>query len=71
LDKWFNKKRYDRCGASLGGGRTMSRFDTACLCMRCAGVERHHPDYERAVEANLAEIRKDNRNFKGIDYPKK
>ena len=69
MDKWFSKKRCDRCGGSLDGGRTMSRFDTACLCMRCAEAERHHPDYEKAVEAELAEIRKGNYNFKGIGYP--
>ena len=27
MDEFFNKKRCDRCGASLDGGRTMSRFN--------------------------------------------
>ena len=35
----FFKTRCDRCGASLDGGRTMSRFDTSCLCMRFAKAE--------------------------------
>ena len=49
----------------------MSRFHTPYLCMRCAEAERHHPDYQKAVEAELAEIHKGNHNFKGIEYPKK
>ena len=31
--------------------------------------ERQRPDYREAVEAELAEIRKGNYNFKGIGYP--
>ena len=65
----FTKKKCDRCGGSLAGGRTMSRFNTACLCMRCADAERSYPDYQKAVEAEIAEIRKGNYNFKGIGYP--
>ena len=71
MDKWFNKKRCDRCGGSLDGGRTMSRFNTDCLCIGCAEAERQHPDYQKAVEADLAEIRKGNYNFKGIGYQTK
>ena len=41
------------------------------LCLACAEAERHHPDYRKAVETELAEIRKGNYNFKGIGYPKK
>ena len=67
-DEFFTKKKCDRCGGSLDGGRTMSRFDTACLCLRCAEAERKHPDYRNAVEAELAENRRGNRNFKGIGY---
>ena len=69
-DEFLTKKRCDRCGGSLEGGRTMSRFDTACICMACAEAETRHPDYQKAVEAELAEIRKGNRNFKGIGYRK-
>ena len=67
-DEFFTKKRCDRCGRSLDDGRTMSRFDTSCLCLRCAEAERQHPDYRKAVEAEMAEIRKGNYNFKGIGY---
>ena len=67
-DEFFTKKKCDRCGGSLDGGRTMSRFNTDCLCMRCAEAEKSHPDYGKAVEAELAEIRRGNYNFKGIGY---
>ena len=69
-DEFLTKKRCDRCGGSLEGGRTMSRFNTDCICMACAEAETRHPDYQKAVEAELAEIRKGNRNFKGIGYRK-
>jgi hypothetical protein len=67
-DEFFTKKKCDRCGGSLDGGRTMSRFNTDCLCMRCAEAEKNHPDYDKAVEAEIAEIRRGNFNFKGIGY---
>lgn len=47
-DEFFTKTKCDRCGGNLNNGRTMSRFNTACLCMRCA-------------EADLSETRKGNR----------
>lgn len=68
-DEFLTKTKCDRCGGSPDGGRTMSRFNTVCLCMRCAETERHHPDYWKAVETELAEIGRGNYNFKGIGYP--
>jgi hypothetical protein len=67
-DDFLTKKKCDRCGGSLDGGRTMSRFNTDCLCPACAEAEKSHPHYREAVEAELAEIRKGNYNFKGIGY---
>ena len=61
MDKWFNKKKCDRCGGSLDGGRTMSRFNTDCLCMRCAEAEKSHPRYREAFETEMADIRNGNR----------
>ena len=46
----------------------MSRFNTDCICIRCAEAEKSHPDYRKAVEAEMAEIRRGNFNFKGIGY---
>ena len=57
MDEWFNKKRCDRCGASLEGGFTMSRFATSALCMKCAEEECQHPDYQLATDIELAAVR--------------
>ena len=70
-DRFFKVRKCERCGGSLDGGRTMSRTNTDCICMRCAEAEKKHLDYRKAVEAELAEIRKGNYNFKGIGYPAK
>ena len=68
MDKFFTQKHCDRCGGSLSGGRTMSMFNEDCLCMDCKEAERKKPEYRSAVEADNAEIRKGNYNFKGIGY---
>jgi hypothetical protein len=39
--------------------------------MVCYEKERHHPEYKAAADAENAEIRKGNYNFKGIGYPEK
>ena len=67
-DEFFKATKCARCGGSLDGGRIMSRMNTDCLCMRCAEAEKSHPDYGKAVEAEIAEIRRGNYNFKGIGY---
>lgn len=46
----------------------MSMFNEDCICMECAKKERQRADYNKAVEADHAEIRKGNFNFKGIGY---
>ena len=69
MDEFFTKKRCDRCGESLAGGRTMSRFNTEVLCMECAERECQHPDYRKAADAELAAVRRGDMNFPGIGYP--
>ena len=69
-DQFFTQSTCDRCGGSLAAGRTMSRFNTDCLCLKCAEAEKSHPDYRKAVETELDAIRNGNRNFKGIGYKK-
>lgn len=71
MDKFFTQTTCDRCGGSLENGRTMSMFNTECICMKCADEERKRDDYKDAVEADHAEIRKGNFNFKGIGFKKK
>lgn len=68
MDNFFTQKHCDRCGGSLDSGRTMSRFNEDCICMECSRKERERPDYKAAVDADIAEIRKGNYNFKGIGY---
>ena len=71
MDEFFNKKRCDRCGAPLGSGFTMSRFNTDALCMKCAEEERNHPDYQKAADAELAAVKRGERTFPGIGWPGK
>ena len=66
MDKFFTQKNCDKCGGSLENGRTMSRFDVSCLCLVCAQKEHQDKDYDKAVQAELEEIRKGNYNYKGI-----
>ena len=49
----------------------MSRFNTDALCYDCLKAERQHPDYKKAVDAELAALRSGNRNFEGIGWPGK
>ncbi len=67
-EKFFSQQKCDRCGGTLKGGRTMSRFNMDCLCLECAEAEKQHPDYQKAVEAEIAAIRNGNLNFQGIGY---
>lgn len=56
----------DRCGGSLDDGWIMSMYNTDCICMECKQRETQRDDYNKAIEADHAEIRKGNYNFKGI-----
>ena len=71
IDKYFSKTHCDRCGRSLDGVSIMSMFNEDCICMKCKEEERKHPKYKEALEADHAEIRRGNYNFKGIGYPGK
>ena len=66
MDDFFKKTRCDRCHGSLDGGRIMSMYNEQTICMDCYEKERQREDYRKAVEADHAEIRKGNYNFKGI-----
>jgi len=47
----------------------MSMFNEDWVCFDCLEKEREHPDYKKAQEAELNEIRKGNLNFPGIGKP--
>ena len=66
MDRFFTQKFCDRCGGSLENGRTMSRFNTNCICMNCSEKEKKDKDYDKAVKAENDEIKKGNYNYKGI-----
>lgn len=68
MDKFFTQTTCDRCGGDLKGGRIMSMYNTQCICMECKRKEQERPDYRKAVEADHAEIRRGNYNFKGIGW---
>ena len=44
----------------------MSMYNTQILCMDCKEAETKRPDYRAASDADVAEIRKGNFNFKGV-----
>lgn len=66
MDKFFTQEKCDRCGGTLKDGRIMSMLNTECICIRCKEKERKHKDYDKAVEAELSEVRKGNFNYEGI-----
>ncbi len=66
MDKFFTQKYCDRCGKSLKGGRIMSMFNEDCICIECKDKETKDPDYQKAVEADIAEIKRGDYNFRGI-----
>ena len=70
-DRFFTVTKCDRCGGSLEGGRIMSMFNEDCICMDCSKKERELPEFKQAADAELAEIKRGNYNFKGIGYPEK
>lgn len=67
-DRFFTQTTCDRCGKPLRGCRTMSMFNTDCICMECEAAERKRPDYEAAREAERAAMRAGDQNFKGIGF---
>ena len=66
MDKFFTQKFCDRCGGSLQGGRTMSTFNTECICLKCAREEKADPNYARARDAEHESVKRGDYNFLGI-----
>lgn len=59
----------DRCGCPNNNHTTMSKFNTDEICMPCKDKEQAHPDYKRASDVEIEEIKKGNYNFEGIGLP--
>jgi hypothetical protein len=66
MDKFFSRKTCERCHKPLDGVRMMSMFNEQCICLHCAEAEHDDPEYQKAVEADHAEIKKGNYNYKGL-----
>ena len=66
MDRFFTQTRCDRCGGTLENGRTMSMYNTECICMKCKTEETKRIDYKAAVEAEEKAVKAGNRNFEGI-----
>ena len=58
----------DRC-FKKPTGVIMSFFNEDMCCLDCIDKEKAHPDYRKARDAELKELRKGNRNFPGIGKP--
>jgi len=65
---FYDSPECKRCGKDKGAF-TMSRFNTDRICMDCQEKEKAHPDYPKAVEAELAQCKQGNYNFEGIGKP--
>ena len=68
-DDFFSKTKCDRCGGPLGI-RTMSMYNTECICQTCKAQERNRPDYQKALDADHAAIKNGDYNFPGIGLDK-
>ena len=66
MDKFFTQTKCDRCGGNLEKGRTMSIFNTECICMECKEKERKDPQYKEAVQKEREELLRGNTNYPGI-----
>lgn len=66
MDRFFTQTTCDRCGGTLEQGRTMSMFNTDCICMKCKDTERKRFNYGQACEAEREQVKQGNMNFAGI-----
>lgn len=66
MDKFFSRTTCERCHKPLNGVRIMSMFNEQCICLDCKEAERNDPEYRKAVEADHAEIKRGNYNYKGL-----
>lgn len=65
-DRFFSQSYCSRCGGDLSEGRTMSMFNTDCICMSCKDKERSDSEYRKAQQAELEQVQQGNYNYEGI-----
>ncbi len=66
MDKFFSQKTCDRCGGDLSNGRTMSMYNTDCICMECKRKETERADYKTACEFEQKAVKSGVKNYPGI-----
>lgn len=64
------RENCDRCGQKTNGVTIMSMYNEDIICMACKENEKKRADYKDAQDADIAEIKNGNYNFKGIGYNK-
>lgn len=65
MNEFLVQERCSRCGGPLTA-RTMSRMNEDVLCMECAEVEKAHPRYQEAADAELGQVKVGNYNYQGL-----
>ena len=71
MDTFFSQTKCDRCGKELTDGRTMSMFNTECICLGCKRKEKQMDEYTAACDAENAAVRRGEKNFSGVGLPNK
>lgn len=61
-------EKCERCGEKTSS-MIVSMFSEEWICMSCKEKERKHPDYKKANDADIEQIKAGNYNFKGIGKP--
>lgn len=61
-------QKCDRCGSPTHV-TTMSYFNTDIICDECDDLEKLHPGYHEAKEAENAQVAAGNFNFEGTGLP--
>lgn len=64
----MNEANCQRCYKLTNGITTMSAFSEEIICMSCKEKEKQDPNYRKAVDADIEQIKQGNYNFKGIGY---
>ena len=64
-DRFLTQESCSRCGGALIA-RSMSRMNEDVLCMDCLELEKAHPRYQEAIEAELEQVKAGNYNYPGL-----
>lgn len=64
----MNVDKCERCHQPTNNTTTMSMFNEDVICMSCKEKERQNPNYSKAYDADIEQIKKGNYNYEGIGY---